>query len=287
MKHWIRRISSVLFYAAILSGCASSKLFVANTLALSGNYVLNADVAYGPDPRQRLDLYEPERPATSPKTLVIFIPGGCWGACQTFPKEDYRFVADALTAEGYRVAILNYRLYPEVRFTEIIGDVAKAVNQLASDSVGRGGDTFSLVLMGHSAGAHLAAMLALDDRYLDPSTRSHLKGWIGLAGPYDFLPFKEAYQPVLFGPESHFPDSQPINFVTQDDPPALLLHGTEDDVVGTHNLVNLRERLKEAGVPVDARHLDHIDHGLIVGALARPISDNYPVLSAVLAFLRT
>lgn len=268
----------------LLAGCTGTRLLVANGIARGGDYRLSADLAYGDDPRQRLDIYLPEQPLPTRPTL-IFVPGGCWGACETYPKEDYRFVADAFTAQGYAVVIPDYRLYPAVKFATIIGDVRDAVEWVARHGAQHGLNTDALVLMGHSAGAQMTALLTLDESYLTADTRSRLKGYVGLAGPYDFLPYTKSYQPDLFGPEPLYPASQPVNFVGGDEPPLLLLYGTADTTVKPRNILSLTRRVQEQGGVVQARCYAGIDHGSIVGALSRPLQDDTPVYADILAFL--
>lgn len=284
MLGWL--LASMAAAAVVLTSCASGKLLVVNTLARGGDYRLQSDLAYGTDPRQRLDLYLPPSTVQAKPFTLIFIPGGCWGACDTFPKEDYRFVADPFVAQGYGVAIVNYRLFPDVRFNTIIADVAAAVEFVTAQGKGLGVPAENLVLMGHSAGGHMAALLALDERHLQPSTRARLRGWIGFAGPYDFLPYTEDYQPALFAPEQRYPDSQPVNFVSADDVPALLLYGNADTRVKPRNILGLSQRLAQQGVTFQARCYDGIDHAGIIGALSRPLRGRQPVWADVLNFLR-
>lgn len=276
----------VLGSAGALVSCSSGQLWVVNTLARNGDYVVQADIPYGPDPRQRLDLYQPEASVPSARMTLLFVPGGCWGACDTFPKDDYRFIADTFTAHGYTVVIPNYRLYPAHGFADIIADVATAVDLIAQQGGALGIDNQRLVLSGHSAGGQMVALLALDERYLQPGTRRQLTGWIGLAGPYDFFPFTEDYQPALFAPESRYPDSQPVNFVDGAEPPALLLYGLDDIRVKPRNILSLSARLQAQGVPHQALCYDGIDHAGIIGALSRPLRDTRPVLADMLRFLQ-
>ncbi|MEZ5509446.1 MAG: hypothetical protein R3F47_06020 [Gammaproteobacteria bacterium] len=91
----------VLGSAGVLVSCSSGQLWVVNTLARNGDYLVQADIPYGTDPRQRLDLYQPVASVRSARMTLVFVPGGCWGACDTFPKDDYRFIADTFTAHGY------------------------------------------------------------------------------------------------------------------------------------------------------------------------------------------
>ncbi len=282
MARWL---VGVLALAAALQGCTSASLLYVNTLARNGDYSRQADLAYGNDPRQQLDIYLPAPHAAARKPTLIFVPGGCWGACETFPKDDYRFVADAFTAHGYGVVIVNYRLYPAVRFAPIISDVRDAVEWVRRHGAQHGLNVEALVLMGHSAGAHMTALLTLNEDYLGAATRAHLKGFVGLAGPYDFLPFTKPYQPDLFGPEPLYPASQPINFVSGSEPPLLLLYGLADDTVKPRNIINLTKRVRQQGGVVEAHCYPGIDHGRIVGTLARPLQDSTPVYRDILAFL--
>lgn len=283
-KWWL----AVLFIGALVGLVTTSegKLVLVNLLALGGQYQMQSDIAYGDNPYQHLDLYLP--PANMPRApfTLVFVPGGCWGACGTYPKEYYLFVGETFASQGYPVAILNYRQFPLFKFDAIVSDVASAVSYLTEHGPSLGMPGSDLVLTGHSAGAHLAAMVALNERYLTAETRAHLRGWIGFAGPYNFLPFTEDYQPELFAPEEHYPDSQPVNFVSADDPPALLLYGNADETVKPRNILSLSRLLMQKGVPVQARCYDGIDHTGIIGALSRPLRNREPVLADVLAFLR-
>jgi acetyl esterase/lipase len=141
--------------------------------------------------------------------------------------------------------------------------------------------------MGHSAGAYNAAMLALDPGYLRAAhvdTRS-IRGLIGLAGPYDFLPLTGRVSRAVFG----FPDTpittQPIHWVTPDDPPALLISATDDDVVSPGNSARLAAQLRKNGVSAREIFYPGIGHSTLVAALAAPLRRTAPVLDEVAAFI--
>ena len=107
--------------------------------------------------------------------------------------------------------------------------------------------------MGHSAGAQIATLLSMDPEYLRSVSESRLHyicGVVGLAGPYDFLPLQRELQGV-FGPEVNWPKSQPINYVSADAPPMLLVTGMSDGKVIYDNTLHLAERLREKGVKVE------------------------------------
>ena len=150
-----------------------------------------------------------------------------------------------------------------------------------------GGDARRIFLMGHSAGAYNAAMLAFDQQYLGAAgvERRAIRGLIGLAGPYDFLPLTSPITKGVFG----FPDTpittQPIHFVTRDDPPALLITGTDDDVVDPRNATRLAGRLRANGVAAREIVYPGLGHSRLVGALAAPLRRTAPVLEDVAAFV--
>ena len=115
--------------AGLLGGCSPATLLNA-TVSRQG-FTREADIAYGTDPRQKLDLYRPDKPRADGRT-VIFFYGGSWDSGS---KNDYLFVAQALAASGYTVVIPDYRLYPAVRFPAFVDDGARAVRWTA-DRVG-------------------------------------------------------------------------------------------------------------------------------------------------------
>ena len=271
-----------------LSGCTNSTLFVVNTLAGFDDFNVIENVSYGRDELNRLDIYIPGSLETDSETkqpAVIFFYGGCWGGCKTRNKEKYPFVAQALTSHGYIAVLADYRRYPKVKFPIIMEDAKHAVEWVRENIESYGGSHDRIFLMGHSAGAHLAVMLALNESYLHPETYNSVKGVIGLAGPYDFLPLTKAYQREVFGPTDNYPDSQPINFVDGTEPPLLLLYGNDDNTVKPHNIINLTTRVQQSGGHVEAHMYDNIDHKAILGALSIPYQDSEPVLKDIIHFL--
>ncbi len=271
---------SWLVIAILPAGC--SGLGILDALTPSGAYTATTDIAYGALPRQRLDVYRPQ--GSGPHPVIVFFYGGGWESGERGP---YRFVAESLTRHGYVVVIPDYRVYPEARFPTFIGDAAQAV-RWARDNAGRfGGDPSRLFLMGHSAGAHIAAMVALDARYLAKvgMERRALKGFIGLAGPYDFLPLtSERFKTILAAPD--MAQTQPITFADEGAPPMLLLHGLDDTTVLPRNSVNLAARLRENGSAVDTRYYLNLAHVGILLGLSSLLAGDRPVLADILAFLQ-
>ena len=253
----------VLSLCAVLAGC--SPLALLNSASSNQHYELHSDIPYGGEPRQLLDIYRPRTPLAKPP-LVIFFYGGGWndGA-----KEDYEFVASALTEAGMTVVIPDYRLYPDVTFPAFVEDGAAAVAWTINNAEQYGVSRDAVFLMGHSAGAHLAASIALDRRYLERLELGPeiFSGLIGLSGPYDFLPIESDYLLKVF-PEATHSDSQPINFVTPEAPPTLLIHGDDDNLVVIDNSNSLAQRLRDAGVNVTVKPYSGVGHIRVVVALA-------------------
>lgn len=271
---------------ALASACdgTSSKLFVANSLARLSDYQLFEGLSYGPSERQTLDVYRPAGEKVQSAATVIFFYGGCWGHCTKFNREDYAFVAEAIASQGYVVVVADYRFYPDVGFAEIIADASQVVEWVHRHVSDYGGNS-QLFLMGHSAGAHMAAMLTLNEGYLSADTHDQLNGFIGLAGPYDFLPFTEDYQRRLFAPKSEYASSQPINFVDGDEPPLLLLYGLSDSNVKPHNHRNLAAKVGKLNGRVEVREYEAIDHSGLLAALSKPLRQRSTVSIDIFRFL--
>ena len=262
--------------ATLAAGC--SPLYLINGLAPSRTYRATAGLAYGPHPRHRLDVYRPAEQA-GPAPLVVFFYGGNWKSGE---RAEYLFVGEALASRGFVAVIPDYRLYPEVRFPAFLEDCAAATGWAFTRAAQIGADPTRLVLMGHSAGAYNAAMLALNPAYLK-SVR--VGGWIGLAGPYDFLPLQSDVSKAVFGFPDPPPDTQPIRFVRAESPPALLATGDRDATVRAGNTRRLAARLRENDVAVREVLYPSVSHLMLVGSLAAAYRGYAPVLDDVAAFV--
>ena len=213
--------------------------------------------------------------------VVVFFHGGSW---QSGTRQDYRFVAQSLAKQGVLVIMPDYRKSPQVAFPEFIEDAARAVAWTRLHASEYGGDPSRIFLVGHSAGAHIAAMLGTDSRFLRAVGLQprDLAGIVGLAGPYDFLPLTDPALKTAFGPESQWSLSQPVNFVDGDEPPFLLLQGTSDTTVRPFNAEHLAARLRALHEPVEVRMIDGAGHlGLLFGLLR----DASPVRRDVLDYI--
>ncbi len=242
-----------------------------------------AAIRYGPDHDQKLEMWLPAD-ARGPLPVVVFIPGGGW---RSGDPHDYRFIVRALAPRGYGVVLAGYRLNHEGRYPAMLEDGAAALRWVADHAAAHGGDPARVVLMGHSAGAYNAAMLALDRRWLAHQRLSAdaLRGVVCLAGPYDFYPFDDSASIAAFGHAPDPEDTQPIAHVRADAPPMLLLHGRDDTRVKPRNAVALARALTAAGAPTHAVLLDGVGHEAIIMAFARPFTRDARPMDAVVGFL--
>jgi acetyl esterase/lipase len=247
-----------------------------------GSHRVAEAVAYGDLARQRLDVYAPrDRAPGGPLPAIVFFYGGGWSSGE---RGRYAFAARALAARGFVVVVPDYRLVPEVRFPDFLRDGAAAVGWTKRDVARFGGDPECLIVVGHSAGAYNAAMLALDPRWLG-ADRARVRALITLAGPFDFLPLDDEATTAAFGGWPTPEDTQPIHHAGAA-PPALLLHGAEDRRVRPRNSRRLAARLVAAGSEARLKIYPGIGHVSILTALARPFRHRAPVLDDIAAFAR-
>lgn len=216
---------------------------------------------------------------------MIFYYGGCWGACTQLSKSDYRFVAEALVGHDSVVVVPDYRRYPEVLFPTLMDDARQVLEWVGTHIDEFGGDPEQLFLMGHSSGAHMAAMLSLNEACLTESTYQSLKGFIGLAGPYDFLPLTKPYQQKLFAPRDSYAQSQPINFVTGNELPMLLLYGAADETVKPKNITNLAAKVRALDGRVETHVYAGLNHRGLLAALSIPLRGDTQVYHDIQVFI--
>ncbi|MHC8398775.1 alpha/beta hydrolase [Pseudomonas sp. MDT1-17] len=285
MASTLRRLFGLAIGGVLLAAMtACSPLKLLNVLTPSGTFDKTEGIAYGSDPRQKLDVYVPRHPMEN-TPVVVFFYGGSWNSGS---RSDYGFVGEALASRGIVAVLADYRLYPQVRYPLFLEDGARAVAWTHEHIRQYRGNPQRLYLMGHSSGAYNVAMLALDPGLLGAVGLSphNLSGWIGLAGPYDFLPIKNPeVRPVFFWPDSPL-QSQPINHVSRGAPPALLIAASDDELVNpARNTGGLALKLREAGVPVQDLYFSRTSHATLVATLSRPMRGLAPVLDEVTAFI--
>lgn len=257
-----------------------------NGLAPALAFRLQAGIVYGEGSTERLDVYRPRAPwrGGGPRPTVVFLHGGRW---QFGHRGLYRFIGEALASRGMAAVIPDYRKYPRVRWPEFAHDCAEAVDWTARHAMTWGGEAGRLVVMGHSAGAHLATLLALDRRLAArmPSVPA-LHAVVGLSGPYDFLPLTDADLQDLFGTAADPRETQPIHHVEGAAAPMLLIHGGADTTVQPRNTRRLAAALRAAGTTVEELHYPGLDHVQPVLALAWLFRRRYRVLQDIEDFLR-
>ena len=288
--HMTRRTGLLAALGAFLSGCSASG--VLDKLVPTDSYRMEPGVAYGPDTRHQLDIYRPLadpsalNPAGAGHPVVLFFYGGSW---TTGERAQYRFVGEALARNGVLVLVADYRQSPQVRYPAFLQDGALATQWVFANVARLGGDTSRIHLVGHSAGAYNVAMLALDARWLAPVglKPSQLAGWVGIAGPYDFLPIGNPDVQVAFEWPNTKPDTQPIAHVSGAAPRSLLLAANSDRLVDPQrNTVGLAQRLQTEGANTRVVLFDRVSHITVLASLASPLNWLAPVLPEVLGFVK-
>ncbi|MEE4185611.1 MAG: alpha/beta hydrolase [Gammaproteobacteria bacterium] len=281
--------AACLIFAAItvvlgISGC--SGLSAVNWLTPNAPTVAEK-LEFVPDSDLRLDIYGPVDPQPSddgPPPVVVFLHGGGW---QDGTRASYKFVASGLTDRGFMVVIPDMRMFPAVTFPTFVEDAAAAISWTFANISRFGGDPRRVFVLGHSSGAHVAALLNYDERYLalhEPQQR--LCGMIGLAGPYDFLPLVSPTLKKVFPDDLRY-QSQPINFVDGTEAPALLLHGMQDRTVKPRNSAALNEQVASAGGNSRFILYDDSKHAALVLALSSSLDFLAPVLADLSQFIES
>lgn len=274
-----------IFVAALLSACSPARIL--NSLVPTDGMTATRNIAYGTHNRQQLDVYAPVSMQAAPtkRPVIVFFYGGSWDSGS---KDAYLFVAEALTSKGFIAVIPDYRVYPEVIYPEFLNDGASAF-QWTKDNIEKyGGDVNNIFVAGHSAGAHIAAMLAFDQTWLATQklNSTSIRGFIGLAGPYDFLPLTSARLKEIFPSNEIQALSQPIRYARGNAPSALLLAGDADTVVALKNTRNFSARIRELNGRVQEKYYVGMGHVKIVTVLAAPFREGQTVLDDITEFVR-
>ena len=266
---------------AVLSACQFGIFAIANAPTLFGSYARFTDLAYGGERRQRLDVYTPRNAQHLP--VVIFWHGGTW---KSGDKTNYRFVGAALAARGFIAVVADYRLYPAVHFPAFCEDGALALAWVEAHIADYGGDPQRIVLMGHSAGAHIAAFVAYNhefDRQTGADPRD-VVGFVGLSGPYVLVPDTRELR-AMFPPPYVESDWQPIDFVDADSPPTLLLHGLNDRDVAAAESVALHAALEGNQVRVETHLYRHVGNDGTLAPFALIARGASPAYEDIIAFI--
>lgn len=278
-----RRAGLTALTAAMTSACSPLSVFATLTPKDAAR-VEGHGRRYAQGPRGGIDVYAPPI-AHGLAPIAVFFYGGSWDSGR---RQDYGWAARALAAQGFLTLVPDYRLYPQVRFPSFLEDCAQAVRWAVDHAAELGGDPDRIVLVGHSAGAYNAAMLALDPRYLNAAgvDPKRIKAFAGLSGPYSFLPLDGPITRQTFGDAADLQATQPTAFARADAPPAFLATGDKDTTVYPRNTRKLAAALREAGAKVEERHYAGVDHAGTVLALSRPFRGRAPLLAEMTAFLK-
>lgn len=281
-RSWGLKAFAGLAAALSLAGC--STVGVLNTVEPKFGLRIQKDIAFGTEARRRLDVYAPSRPRPG-APVVVFFYGGGW---DSGAKGDYVFVGSALASKGYVVVIPDYRLYPQARYPVFLQDCAAAVRWAKDHAADYGADPQAMVLMGHSAGAYNAAMLAIDPRWLEQvglDPHRDVRAMVGLAGPYDFLPLHSDELRTIFGPADQRPQTQPINHVGPGLAPMWLGTDLKDRVVDPGNTTRLATKVRAVGGSVEVREYARLNHALMIGVVAAPLRFLAPVFKDLTGFI--
>ena len=281
----MRRKSFLAGGLALMAAACTPSLATFNRLAPhdAGARRVVEGAAFGAGPRQKLDVYAP-RDAQAALPVIVWFYGGSWSSGD---RGDYGFVGDAFASRGFVTVIPDYRVAPDV-FPSFVEDGALTVRWVQDHVAQYGGDPRRVVIVGHSAGAYTAVMLALDAHYLRDAGANarNVRGVAGLAGPYDFYPYDVPSTIAAFGGAPDPQLTQPVHFARGDAPPLLLLWGERDELVGRRNLLNLSVALRAHGGQVDTKIYPRVAHVGLMLALSRPLRGQAPVLDDVTAFAR-
>src|SRR5215471_12407700 len=169
---------------------------VINLLVPRAGYAIHRGLAFGADPRQKLDIYVPSG-LNAAAPVVLFFYGGGW---QGGERTEYLAFGQAFTSAGMVAVVADYRLYPQVKYPGFVEDAARALAFVRAQAALYGGDPGRIFLAGHSAGAYNAVMLASEPKFLADQGGSldWVRGVIGIAGPYNFLPMSDPIYVDMF-----------------------------------------------------------------------------------------
>jgi acetyl esterase/lipase len=243
-------------------------------------------ITYRPTPRGQLDVWQPMWGCGDGKRpVVVWLYGGYW---QNGRRGQYRPIAFPFTSAGCIVVIPDYRLSPLVKFPTFVDDAAAAVAWAHRHAQEFGGDPNRIFLAGHSAGAYIAALLNLDERYLDQAgvPRGVLKGTIGLSGPYEFTPGGADMLRVFGADRTRWPETQPANFIDGNEPPMLLIQGGDDQLVDPTSARKLARAIHAKGGRATAVFYPDMSHFGTLMSLAWPVWPTTDIRERCVHFIR-
>ena len=263
-----------------------NQLNILNTLMLGDSSASRVaeGVVFDKANGMKLDVWAPKQKGAAKLPVLVFFYGGGWYAGE---RAHYGFVGKAYAAKGFVVVMPDYRKVPKVRFPEFNKDGANAVRWVQDNVEKFGGDPKRVTLAGHSAGGYIAMMLTLDRQYLRDAgvVPGFVRATVGLAGPYDFLPFDSVRSINAFYQWPKPIETQPIAFATVDAPPIMVLTGTHDDTVKPRNAIVMARRLRELGAQAEFKAYPYLTHEDLIMAISKPFRSKGTVLDDSAMFL--
>lgn len=257
-----------------------------NTIKTGGNFEVEVvkDIAYyegdDADPgKHKLDLYLPKGQKEFP--VLFFVHGGSWSSGD---RKLYGGLGQVFGGNGVGTVVISYRLSPKVQHPEHVKDVARAFAWTYRNISKRGGNADQIFVSGHSAGGHLAALLATDDTYLkaEKLTAANIRGVIGLSGPYVILP-NRIFEKAFGKDEDAVKNASPLKHVKEKLCPFCLIYAEKDfltlDLVAELFCKELQKCKVEASA-IKMADRDHIS--IIRKAVANP---DDPTTQAMLTFI--
>jgi acetyl esterase/lipase len=239
-RRGLLRGAAALFGAAATGACGVAPIVPSEG---GGGAGLETDVAYGPLEQHRMTIYT-QAGSGGDRPVIVAFHGGFWQQGHR-DEGQMHLMASRLAARGAVVALADYRKYPQVRFPGFVEDGALALAWMARNAHRLGGNPRRLIAMGHSAGAHIAVLNALDPRYLAPHG-VRLAGAVGIAGPYGTW-FQR--HPLVSGvfPEGTEEASSPLLQARGGRPPLLLIGAGLDVICRASDNTELAEAVRAAG----------------------------------------
>jgi len=289
-----------LLATAVVSGCALmdfASVKVMYQKASLPDSQIHKDIAYresSTDPKQRLDLYVPERQNWP---VLVFIHGGGWNtgdkAYDVAGSDLYANIGRYFASRGIGTAVINYRLLPHVNWREQIRDAAAATAWVYRNAARYGGNPKRLFLSGHSAGAQLAARIALDPEPLKKEgfSKGIVAGVIGVSGAGYEIASKRSisstgglktYYAKRFADgdetDAWAKEASILRFIDKTAPPFLILYGSAETNDLKQQSELLAKRLKSSGVPMEWIVIPHRDHIQTVMTMSREEGVTTPAL---------
>ncbi len=277
-----------LFIAVVVGVAAPGREIAGKTVDTQFKVRTVRDVAYfdgpGADPvRHKLDLYLPQGEKDFP--VLFFIHGGSWRHGDKNFLGVYEALGTFFARRGTACVVINYRLSPAVRHPEHIRDVARAFNWTFRNIAKYGGRPDRIFVSGHSAGGHLAALLATDPEWLKAVglKTDAIRAVIAISGVYDLTELPRAFAVRTFGPESAVEAASPTRLVRPGLPPFLILYADHDlPACDRKPAEAFAKALREKGTEAETVEIAGSNHFKMVLSVCVP---GNPECEAVMAFL--